>query len=72
MYTPDLASILQALNISQEKLNDPDDNRVEISMATLRLLLKYVSILYDFDSAVYLRENPDVAAAVESGQIEGC
>lgn len=69
MYVPSCASILRALGIDPERANKYQDEVVSIKIETIHLLLKYIAMSADFDEAVYLRENPDVAAAYEDGRI---
>jgi hypothetical protein len=69
MYTPSFATIARALGIQKDTVLGPATAPVVIDAGALRLLLKFVAAAADFDSEVYLQENPDIAAAFESKQI---
>lgn len=69
MYTPSFATIARALGVQKDTVLGVSTTPVVIDAGALRLLLKFVAAAADFDSEVYLEENPDIAAAFESKQI---
>jgi hypothetical protein len=69
MYTPSFATIARALGVQKDVVKGPATAPVVIDAGALRILLKFVAAAADFDSEVYLQENPDIAAAFESKQI---
>jgi hypothetical protein len=59
---------MAALNASKADLNG--SGRVEIPAKLLKLLLQIALVTSEFDEKRYLAENPDVAKAIELGEIE--
>jgi hypothetical protein len=68
MYVPPYESLLRSLNTSKSALEHAKD--VTISVGLLKLLLQFAVAQGDFDEESYLRSNPDVRDAVNSGEIE--
>jgi hypothetical protein len=69
MYVPSYAFIASALGVPKDFAEKNPNGLVSIHAQTLRYLLRFVAIAADFDEAVYLSKNPDVAAAYKTGQI---
>ena len=68
MFVPPAVSLLNALKIDQTIFEK--GGRVEIPSGLLKLLLQIALAAADFDEDGYLKENPDVANALGSGEIE--
>jgi hypothetical protein len=68
MFVPPAVSLLNALKIDQAIFEK--GGRVEIPAGLLKLLLQIALAAADFDEDGYLKENPDVANALGSGEIE--
>jgi hypothetical protein len=59
---------MAALNASKADLNG--NGRVEVPARLLKLLLQIALVTSEFDEKRYLSLNPDVANAIERGEIE--
>ncbi|UFZ01822.1 hypothetical protein LQG66_21155 [Bradyrhizobium ontarionense] len=68
MYVPSADSLMAALNASKADLNG--NGRIEVPARLLKLLLQIALATSEFDEQRYLAENPDVAKAIERGEIE--
>jgi hypothetical protein len=68
MYVPPLGAILSNLGIDLQEFAHAENVRVPTSL--LRFLLQLALVNSDFSEDTYLAENPDVADAVRTGQIE--
>ena len=68
MFVPSAVSLLNALNVDSSAFDK--GGRVEMPVGLLKLLLQLALAAADFDEDSYLRENPDVAKALEGGEIE--
>ncbi len=68
MYVPSMASLLKALNVESSAFGS--EGKIEMPVALLKLLLQIALATAEFDEDSYLRENPDVATALEAGTIE--
>ncbi|MFH0296332.1 hypothetical protein AAFX91_03690 [Bradyrhizobium sp. 31Argb] len=68
MFVPSAVSLLNALKIDYATFEN--GGRVEIPAGLFKLLLQIALASADFDEDGYLRENPDVAKALGSGEIE--
>jgi hypothetical protein len=67
VYIPPLNAFLQNLNLSAEEFDTAD--QVTVPASLLRFMLQLLAAGGAFNEAGYLRDNPDVAEAVEAGQI---
>jgi hypothetical protein len=68
MFVPPAVSLLNALKIDQAIFDK--GGRVEIPAGLFKLLLQIALAAADFDEDGYLKENPDVASALGSGEID--
>jgi hypothetical protein len=68
MFVPPAVSLLNALKIDQAIFEK--GGQVEIPAGLFKLLLQIALAAADFDEDGYLKENPDVANALGSGEIE--
>jgi hypothetical protein len=68
MFVPSAVSLLKALNVDSSAFDK--GATVEIPVGFLKLLLQIALAAADFDEDSYLRENPDVAKALGTGEIE--
>ena len=68
MYVPPFDSLLKAIGTTPVEFES--SNEVRIPKELLRLLLQVAVAHSDFNENGYLRENPDVAAAIRSGKVE--
>ncbi|MBO4221534.1 hypothetical protein [Bradyrhizobium neotropicale] len=68
MFVPSAVSMLNSLKIDYATFEN--GGRVEIPAGLFKLLLQIALASADFDEDGYLRENPDVAKALSSGEIE--
>ena len=68
MFVPSAESLLTALNASKSSLDG--SGRIEVPAKLLKLLLQIALASTDFDEEDYLKKNPDVAKAIERGEIE--
>lgn len=68
MYVPSADSLMAALKASKADLNG--NGRVEVPARLLKLLLQIALATSEFDERRYLAENPDVAGAIDRGEIE--
>jgi hypothetical protein len=68
MYVPPFDSLLQAIGLTREEFQDSTE--VVIPTELLRLLLQVTAATGDFNETGYLRENPDIAAAVKTGDVD--
>lgn len=66
-HLPHIDLLLKSLRISRERLNSR--SKVAVDTRMLRLLLESLAAQLPFDSAFYLKANPDVAKAFAAGQI---
>jgi hypothetical protein len=69
VYIPPFATIALALGLPDAALEGLPGTLVPVNVQTLRLLLQCVATAADYDEAVYLEENPDIAEAYEAKQI---
>lgn len=67
MYVPPLNSILRGLGVDRATFER--SSRIMVPKEMFRLLLHMAVANCGFDEAGYLRDNPDVAAAVQSGEV---
>jgi hypothetical protein len=68
MYVPPLESLLKAIGTSQEEFHNSTE--VVVPTELLKLLLQVAVANSDFNSVGYLRENPDIADAVQSAALD--
>jgi len=68
MFVPSIESLSNKLHLNKAYLHS--EGTVRIPAAMFKLLLQIALSTGEFDEAAYLRENPDVADAVERGEIE--
>ena len=68
MYVPPYEAILRSAGTTREELQDASE--VTISMGLFKFLMQLAVANGDFNEAGYLAANPDVAEAVERGEIE--
>jgi hypothetical protein len=68
MFVPSAVSLLSALKIDQAVFEN--GGTVQIPVGLLKLLLQIALASSEFNEDDYLRENPDVAKAISSGQID--
>jgi hypothetical protein len=68
MYVPPLDSLLQAIGITRAEFENSSIAVVPTEL--LKLLLQVTVASGDFNKAGYLRDNPDIAAAVRCGEVE--
>jgi hypothetical protein len=68
MYIPPYDALLRSAGLSREELKGAAE--VTIPMGLFQFLLQLAVANGDFNEVGYLKENPDVAEAVESGEIE--
>jgi len=68
MYVPPLNSILRGLGVDRATFER--SSRIMVPKEMFRLLLHMAVANCGFDEAGYLRDNPDVAAAVQSGEVD--
>lgn len=68
MYVPPLDSILRSIGMDRASFNTAKS--VKIPKELLTFLLQVAVASSDFNEAGYVRENPDIAAAVRSGSVE--
>jgi hypothetical protein len=67
VYIPPLNAFLQNMNLSPEEFDTAD--QVTVPATLFRFMLQLLAAAGSFNEADYLRDNPDVADAVEAGQI---
>jgi hypothetical protein len=67
MFVPSAVSRLNALNVDSSAFDG--GSKVEMPVGLLKLLLQLALAAADFDEDSYLSENPDVAKALERGEI---
>jgi hypothetical protein len=67
MYVPPLNSILRGLGVDRATFER--SSKIIVPKEMLRLLLHMAVANCGFDEAGYLQDNPDVAAAVKSGEV---
>jgi hypothetical protein len=68
MFVPSAVSLLSALKVETSVFEK--DGAVQIPVALFKLLLQIALASSEFSEEDYLRENPDVAKAISSGQID--
>ncbi len=68
MYIPPYDAVLQSAGTSREELKDAA--AVTIPMGLFKFLMQLAVANGDFNEAGYHKANPDVAEAVEAGEIE--
>lgn len=68
MYVPPYQSLLRALKIDSDLAQE--GTTVTIPGALFKMLLQIALANSDFDEETYFRENPDVRAALQRGDIE--
>jgi hypothetical protein len=68
MYIPPYDAVLHNAGTSREELKDAAE--VTIPMGLFKFLMQLAVANGDFNEAGYLKANPDVAEAVERGEIE--
>jgi hypothetical protein len=68
MFVPPLDSLLEAIGITREEFHNSSE--VVIPTELLKLLLQVAIANSDFNSVGYLRDNPDIADAVQSGTLD--
>jgi hypothetical protein len=68
MFVPSIESLSNKLNFARSSLDE--DGTVRVPAAMLKFLLQIALTAVEFDEGAYLKENPDVAEAVERGDIE--
>jgi hypothetical protein len=68
MYVPPFDSLLKAIGTTPVEFESSTE--VLVPKELLRLLLQVAVANSDFNEVGYLRENPDIAAAIRSGKIE--
>jgi hypothetical protein len=68
MYVPPYDAVLNAIGTSRSELEDA--SKVTIPVELLRFLLQIAVAHSDFNEEGYLAANPDVAAALKSGEID--
>jgi hypothetical protein len=68
MYVPPYQAILKKLNATKEQIDR--NERISVPGQLLKELLKMAVAQCDFDEEDYLRQNPDVGAAVQSGKVD--
>ncbi len=68
MYVPPLDSILRSIGLDRASFDAA--RTVKIPKELFSLLLQVAAASSEFNEAGYLRENPDIAAAVRSGAVE--
>jgi len=69
MHAPSFRTLADAFGVDFIQLVAAQPEHVSVNAQTLRVLLQFVALAADFDEAYYLAENPDLAAALESGLI---
>lgn len=69
MYVLPFSTIAHLVGLTERGIAGPADTELTLNIGTLRLLLQFVALAADYDEAVYLAENPDVAQAYETKQI---
>ena len=68
MFVPSAVSLLSALNVDSAAFEN--GGKIETPGALLKLLLQIALAAAEFDEDGYLRDNPDIAKALVSGEIE--
>jgi len=68
MFVPSAVSLLSALKIDRSAFEK--GGTIQIPVGLLKLLLQIALASADFNEDDYLKENPDVAKAVGTGEIE--
>jgi hypothetical protein len=68
MYVPSADSLTAALGVSRADLNG--NGQIAVPAPLLKLLLQIALATAEFDEQRYLEQNPDVADAIERGEIE--
>ena len=68
MYAPPFDSLLQSIGTTRAEFEHA--SVVEIPTELFKLLLQVTVASGDFNEVGYLRDNPDIAAAVRSGKVE--
>jgi hypothetical protein len=68
MYVPPFDSLLKAIGITRAEIEN--SSVVAVPTELLKLLLQVTIASGDFNEVGYLRDNPDIAAAVKSGKLE--
>jgi hypothetical protein len=67
MFVPSIEALSNKLNFDRSSLDQ--DGTVRVPAAMLKFLLQIALTAVEFDEGAYLKENPDVAEAVERGEI---
>jgi hypothetical protein len=67
MFVPSIEALSNKLNFDRSSLDQ--DGTVRVPTAMLKFLLQIALTAVEFDEGAYLKENPDVAEAVERGEI---
>jgi hypothetical protein len=68
MYVPPYDAVLASVGTSREAMEQSDE--VTIPAQLFRFLMQIAVAHSDFNEAGYLRANPDVATALDKGEIE--
>jgi hypothetical protein len=68
MYVPPFDPLLRAIGMTAVEFESSTE--VRIPKELLKLLLQVAVANSDFNEAGYLRENPDIAAAVRTGKVK--
>jgi hypothetical protein len=68
MYVPPFDSLLKAIGITRAEIEN--SSVVAVPAELLKLLLQVAVASGDFNEAGYLRDNPDIAGAVDAGKVE--
>jgi hypothetical protein len=68
MYVPPFDSLLKAIGITRAEFEN--SSVVVVPTELLKLLLQVTVASGDFNEAGYVRDNPDISAAVRSGRVE--
>jgi hypothetical protein len=68
MYVPPFDSLLKAIGLTRAEFEESTE--VAVPRELLKLLLQVAVASSDFNEAGYLRNNPDIAAAIRSGKVD--
>jgi hypothetical protein len=68
MYIPPFDSLLNALGATRKEFNRVD--QITLPVPLFKILLQMANASTDFNEVGYLRENPDIATAVKTGEIQ--
>src|SRR5262245_27113402 len=68
MFVPSAEALMNALKAKRSELDG--NGRIEVPAKLLKLLLQIALAAAYFDEHEYLRRNPDVASAIEHGDVE--